>query len=132
MGLDLSPFEGAIRSLREAFAQCDIQPTNKLMRDGAIQRFEYTYELAWKFLRRFLSRDLGKAELERLGRKDLFREGFRMGYLADAEPWFGYHEARNQTSHTYNEARAKAVFEAARRFLDDADRLLGVLNDRNS
>ena len=59
MALDLTPLERALASLEEAFQACDALPDNSLMRDGAIQRFEFTYELAWKFLRRALLRDVG-------------------------------------------------------------------------
>ena len=66
-----------------------------------------------------------------MSRKDLFREGQRRGHVAESERWFAYHGARNESTHTYNEARAVAVFEEARRFLPDAQELLAVLVERN-
>jgi len=62
----LTTFEKALLSLEKALEQ----PKNEFIRDSVIQRFEYTYELAWKMLRRFLVADVGSEALAPLTRKN--------------------------------------------------------------
>jgi nucleotidyltransferase substrate binding protein (TIGR01987 family) len=47
--------------------------------------------------------------------------------IADAEVWFDYHQARNQTAHTYEEETAKEVYQMAKKFAPDAHQLLREL-----
>lgn len=64
-------------------------------------------------------------------RKELLRVAARRGLISDAVPWFGYGDARNITTHTYDEAKAQAVYEVAIRFLNDARALLNRLDALN-
>lgn len=133
MTLILTPFQKAVRILERALA-APVEPmddlSRELHRDAVIQRFEYTYELAWKFMRRTI-KDIDKTAIEDLlTKKDLFRKAVEFKLLADAAPWIAYHDARNKTSHAYDEAIAKQVFEAAVNFASDARRLLTLLEER--
>lgn len=125
--LILHSLEKAVASLREVLS---IEKT-PVVRDAAIQRFEYTYELCWKFLRRWLELE-GHPEVARFPLKELFRLGAERGLVADPEAWFRYQQARNLTVHTYDEARAEAVYRVLGDFLVDADRLLAELERRVS
>ncbi len=135
MPLDLSSFEKAIASLNTALdAYADTrQPEgsaeHELMRDGVIQRFEYTFELAWKMLKRYLE-EYGLERVDSLTNRDLFRVGHEQGLLRDAEAWLNYMKSRNLTSHTYDQATAEAVYRSAKDFLQDARFLLSQLRDR--
>src|SRR5690606_4271545 len=102
------------------------QPENEYIRDAAIHRFKYTYELAWKMIRRHLDW-IGESETVRMSRKDLFRRAAHIGLISDAEPWFMYNQARNESSHTYNRAVAEKVFEQAQKFYPDVQELAGNL-----
>lgn len=124
--LDLSSFRMALASLDLALAQ----PKNEFIRDSVIQRFEYTYELSWKHLKRHLETDEGVANIDQLTRKQLFRVAVEKGLIRNIEAWFAYHRARNETSHAYNQAVAEEVYEAARRFAPDARDLLEQLERR--
>ncbi|MDR0336954.1 MAG: nucleotidyltransferase substrate binding protein, partial [Planctomycetaceae bacterium] len=55
MKIDLSSFENALLSLQESWEAFQGDTSNRFIRDSVIQRFEYTYELAHKMLKRFLS-----------------------------------------------------------------------------
>ncbi|MBL4942401.1 MAG: nucleotidyltransferase substrate binding protein [Colwellia sp.] len=123
----LTPFKKALLSLEKALQQ----PKNEFIRDSVIQRFEYTYELAWKFLRRFLVADVGSETLAPLTRKDLFRLAADKKIIIDPLPWFEYHQARNTTSHTYDEVVAEQVYQSAKNFFDDAQLLYKELERRN-
>lgn len=124
----LTPLRKALISLKTAI----VQPKDEFVRDAAIQRFEYTYELAWKMLKRHLDESEGAATVDPLSRKDLFRLGGERGIVENVEAWFAYHRARNETSHTYDENKAEQVYEVARQFAGDAEKLLQELERRNA
>ncbi len=123
--LDLNSFSNAIFRLSEALEK---EPANDLERDGCIQRFEYTYELAWKMIRRHLM-IIGSPDAALLGWRELFREAGRLGLITDPELWFSFQKARNITSHNYDEHKAEASFEVAKTFLPHAKQLLSTLLD---
>ena len=95
-------------------------PDNELMRDGAIQRFEYTMELSWKLIERYLKKVVAIDEYAIHSRKDLFREAERWHLIDDAESWFKYY----QTSHDYHPEKANEVYEQAKLFLHDVKKLV--------
>jgi len=119
--LILTPLQKAIESLTEVIAQ----PKDEFIRDATIQRFEYTYELSWKMIKRHLVL-AGFSDVPPTV-KDLFREAAKIGLISDAEKWFDYHQARNETSHTYDEDTAEEVYQVALKFLSDAQSLLAEL-----
>lgn len=66
---------------------------------GAIQAFEYCYEISWKTLKKIL---LAKGKYERTPR-DCFREGASAGIISNPKAWFEFLKKRNLTVHTDNE-----------------------------
>jgi len=133
--MDLSRLEKAIVSLEEALTAYDNaqaapgSPQKTLMRDGTIQRFEYTFEMCWKMLKRYLE-EYGLERVDTFTNRELFRVGAETGLLADAELWFDYLRRRNLTSHTYDDKTAQEVFQAAAAFSHDARFLLERLKER--
>ena len=113
-------FEKAMQSLAEALKQ----PKNTITRDATIQRFEYTFELSWKILKRYFKIN---NNLDIFNIKDIFREAGNQGLIENVEKWFEYLEARNLTSHTYDENTAQKVYEKAREFEKAALFLLNQL-----
>ncbi len=132
MGLILTPLVRAIASLRRGIERSRGVPEDEEVRDAVIHRFEYTYELCCRMLRRQLAEEAAApVEVDRLGFRDLMRVGAERGYIADPERWFRYREARNITSHTYDAAKAQIVYQTALTFLDDAEHLLEALQRRS-
>lgn len=121
--LNLDPLEKAVDSLHDALAQ----PKNPYTRDATIQRFEYTFELSWKMLRRYLSTETA---IDAFNLKELFRQAGRQGIIANVEAWFAYLKGRNLTSHTYNEKTAEETYQLAAAFLPDAQALFDELRKR--
>jgi len=100
-----------------------------LLRDGVIQRFEVTYELSWKMIKRYLE-VYGLEKVDGLNNKDLFRVGREQGLIEAPERWFHYLKMRNQTSHIYDKEKAVEVFAAAREFLPDCSYLWKRLKEK--
>ncbi len=122
MKLDLTSFKKAISSLKAALDEHGRQH-NDFLRDSCIQRFEYTYELAWKMLKRYLEMNEPTSELiDSLNFSDLIRRGNEKGLLLnDWSKWRIYREARNKTSHTYDEKVADDVFFVIPDFMQEAE-----------
>ena len=64
-----------------------------------------------------------------LSMKDLYRLGYEAGLITDPKAWFSYHEARNITSHVYDEKKAAIVIGAVIHFAPDAQKLLETLEN---
>jgi len=139
MKLDLSSFRKAVESLQRTLQVADdkdfmsgLSDSQKdAIRAGVIQNFEFTYELCWKFMRRWLEVNLGSTYVEGVARRQLFRLSAENKLIGDVDKWMEYHDARNETSHTYDEDTAEDVFETARKFSADAEKLLKTIEERN-
>ena len=133
MKLDLSSLQKALSSLQKAIHRAEKNRQDEEVRDGVIQRFEYTYELSWKMLKRQLEQESSTPGLiDQLSFRDLLRDAAEKGILTDIEPWFVYREQRNITSHAYNANKAKSVYMTALDFVKDAELLLQSLEKRNA
>jgi len=127
--LELEPLERAIGQFEKGIERAQLYPGDELMRDGVIQRFEYTMDLAWKFMQRYLKTDLQIDDSVLRSKKDIFRESARLKIIDDAERWLAHYEARNATSHDYDPAKASAVYVQAIQFLPDVKKLLETLQN---
>ncbi len=123
--LDLSALSRSITALRKV-VRMDLD--DEVVRDAAIKRFEFTYGLSWKMMRRHLQWS-GLLEIEAVNRKELYRAAARISLISDPEAWFAYHEARNLTSHAYDEDNARKVAGMLKVFLKDATALLRNLKE---
>ena len=127
--LDFSPLARAVVRLEEGLARCQAAPADTQLRDGLIQRFEFTYDLAHKMLRRALEASAANPEeMDRMGFPTLIRTGIEQGLVAGPwADWRSYRDMRNITSHTYDEAKARQVAAAIPGFLSEARALLARL-----
>ena len=99
-------FEAAVSRLREALEDYRSTPLSSV-RDGVIQRFEFCAELAWKTMREYLL-DQGYTEIN--SPKAVIRQAFAYGMIEDADGWVRLMNARNLTSHVYDERTAEEIF----------------------
>ena len=79
---------------------------NELEKQGLIQVFEYTYELAWNTIKDYFE-DQGETNIH--ASRDALRLAFRRGLIADGETWMDMIRSRSLTSHTYNEDIAEKI-----------------------
>jgi nucleotidyltransferase substrate binding protein (TIGR01987 family) len=132
MRLDLSSWKRALDSLKRAIERSTAAPNDDELRDAVIQRFEYSYELSWKMLKRHLEQvapDPGA--VDHWSFKELMREAAERGLIPALDPWIEYRYQRNLTSHAYDEEKARLVYTAAVSFLSDAKALLKEVERRN-
>lgn len=132
MALDTTSFRNAVAQLARGLDEARAEPGREVVRDGVIQRFEYTYELSHKFLRRFLEEsEPAPEDLKSMSFPALIRLGSERGLLLNGwDVWTGYRAARGTTSHTYDSAKAAEVFAKIPSFLADAQALLDAIERR--
>lgn len=103
-----------IENYKSALAQLELavrvftdKPGDALYRDGLIQRFEFTVELAWKSIKEYLE-DQGMV-LSIASPRGILKEAFAAGIISDAKQWNDILTARNLTSHVYDEETAERI-----------------------
>lgn len=115
-----------LKRLNVAWAEYNKDKTNDFVRDSVIQRFEYTYAIAIKYIQKYLELTLPASdEIDKLTFNELIRtaneKGILYGNLAD---WALYRQRRNITSHTYNLEKANMVLVIIEQFSNEIAFLL--------
>jgi nucleotidyltransferase substrate binding protein (TIGR01987 family) len=130
--LDITPLANAYQRLSEGLARYYLDITDAQIRDGLIQRFEFTYEIGQKMLKRYLeSVSPTPGEYDAMPFADIIRSANEQGILrSDWTRWKLYRETRSKTSHTYNEQTAVEVVAGIPDFLEEASHLLAQLRER--
>ena len=130
--LDITPLANAIDRLREGLARHQSEPADDQLRDGLIQRFEFTYELSHRTLRRFIRETAASPEeVDRMAFQDLIRTANQQGLLlGDWPAWHRYRDSRAKTSHAYHAKTAQEVAESIPAFLAEAEYLRDELRKR--
>jgi len=105
-------FQKAFLLLKEALEEKPINEYSKLEQEGIIQRFEYTFELAWKTIKDKLFYEGYDEKTPRA----VIRRAFEVEFITeeDTEIWLHSLDKRNILSHTYNEDAAREALEAIR------------------
>jgi nucleotidyltransferase substrate binding protein (TIGR01987 family) len=103
-------------------------PEDGVVRDAVIQRFEFTFELAWKTLKIYLDHQGLAVSSPRLAIKKAFEIGL-ITEAAEGDLWLAMLEDRNQTVHTYDEETAKRIYK---KIVTDYAPLLKTLSARLS
>lgn len=115
----LDSFAAALERLGDALAQ----PRSEWTRDAAIQRFEFTFELAWKCIQRVAAGE----GLMVASPRDAFKTALRLGWIDDEPVWLAMIEDRNRTTHTYRQEMAEQIYERLGGYHRGLKRLCGSL-----
>jgi nucleotidyltransferase substrate binding protein (TIGR01987 family) len=131
--LYLTPFKNALARLQEGYARYQQDIKDNQIRDGLIQRFEFTYEISHKMLKRYLERTSPNPEqFDSMPFADLIRSGNEQSLLlSDWNKWKIFREMRAKSSHTYDEDIALEVVSVIADFIAEAKVLLEQLQKRN-
>jgi nucleotidyltransferase substrate binding protein (TIGR01987 family) len=99
-------FIGALDNLTKAVALSQERELSNLEKQGLIQTFKFTHELAWKVMKDYFF-DQGNNEIT--GARDAARMAFQNELIIDAEGWMDMIKSRNLSSHTYNDEVADEI-----------------------
>src|SRR5205814_9519889 len=102
-------FKKAFAQLSKGAATAQERELSDLERQGLIQAFEFTHELAWNTLKDFL-KERGASDL--FGSKDATQQAFAAGLIENGEVWMAMIQSRNRTTHTYDESTAAEIAKA--------------------
>lgn len=105
----LDSYHKALNRLAEIVNVMNSRELNEFEADGLVQRFEFTFELAWKLIKSYA--DFQVTDKEIMGSRDAFRWAFDNGLITDCQSWMEMVKRRNDTSHTYDEATATEVVQ---------------------
>ena len=100
-------YKSALLQLEKAVEAYRAAPEDALYRDGLIQRFEFTFELAWKSLKEYME-DQGVL-VSILTPRAILKEAYAAGLIGDAALWSAALDCRNLTSHIYDEKTAREI-----------------------
>ena len=120
-----------IKPLQKALLKLDeilLMPKDEIVRDAAIQRFDYSFELSWKILRRFLKEVYNEDEEVFL---DMLKKAAKLGLIENPLVWNECRKFRNYTSHNYSEIGADLSYNQAIIFNPLARQMLANLEKIN-
>jgi len=124
--LDIETLKNAVKSLEKNIAVYDANISSgdtdlkDALRSSVIHTFEVAYELCWKYMKKWLEMNVEPNIIIGSTRREFYRIARENGLISDVKKWWEFHDARNRTSHTYNEMTAVSVFNAAVNFIQIA------------
>ncbi|MBE3593081.1 MAG: nucleotidyltransferase substrate binding protein [Thermoanaerobacter sp.] len=117
-------FKNAFMRLKEAF---DIEIENEIIIDGAIQRFEFTFELAWKLMKDYLAYE----GIEVNSPRSVIRAAYENHLIDNGEAWIDMLMDRNKTLHIYDKKLSLEIYNDIKdkhlKYLEDLKRKLGMV-----
>lgn len=138
--LEITVLENAFHSLLETIEElADLNWFNQqkpIIQDtliaGAIQKFEFVYELSLKMMKRQLKLlAISDEQVEADNFRDILRDAAKYGLIENVDVWVAYRKIRNITSHTYDQNKALEVYNGISDFLESSGFLLTQLHKRN-
>lgn len=117
-----------LNALNESKADIENSDYSDILLDVTVKRFEFTYEMSWKAIKRTLS----YVGIEETSPRSCFREAFQQTWIKDESLWLDMIEMRNQTSHTYDEAQIKPLLDKIAMYLVAFNDLFNVLESKIS
>ncbi|WP_406628438.1 nucleotidyltransferase substrate binding protein [Ornithobacterium rhinotracheale] len=103
----LDNYNKALSKLTDAVQLDQTKTLSELEKQGLIQSFEYTHELAWKVMKDYFTFQ-GNTEIT--GSRDATRQAFKANLIEDGDNWLKMIHNRNLTSHTYNEETSEEIY----------------------
>lgn len=139
--LDLSALRNAITSLEDGISvvrdsgwfNAQTPAVQNTLIAGVIQNFEFVYEIGIKMIKRLIELESASPnEVDETNFRDVLRVAAEKGLISDVDAWFRYRKMRNITAHTYDQEKARQVYQGTLEFLNDARALLQKLEARNA
>ncbi|MBT4936289.1 DUF86 domain-containing protein [Candidatus Peregrinibacteria bacterium] len=113
--IQFQQYKKALQKFRSAFSLGD----DEIVRDGTIQRFEFTFELSWKIMK-----EINKIHgMETNSPRDSIKQAYQLKFIDNDLSWLKSLEYRNIISHTYSEEAANDIYNHCKEFLPLFERL---------
>lgn len=113
-----------LQKASERLKEALILPSNSTInQDASIQRFEFTFELAWKLMKTVLENE----GISTVSPRNVIRESATINLIDEPQKWFEFLESRNLTVNTYKEEVAKKVYQSAKEFASYVDKLIKII-----
>ena len=131
--LDFTSLRSALSRLAEGYKRYQSDVSDIQIRDGLIQRYEFTYEISHTMLKRHLEMTSANPEaFDALPFADLIRTANEQSLLkSDWSAWKVFREMRAKTSHTYGEDIAQTVVKIIPAFIDEIEFLVRQFDQRH-
>jgi len=132
--LDFTSLRNALIRLDEGYQRYLLDTSDIQIRDGLIQRYEFTYEISHKILKRYIEMTSPNPEIwDAMPFADLIRTGNELSLLkSDWTAWKVFREMRAKTSHTYDEDIALTVVQIIPKFIQEIQFLVNQLEIRHA
>jgi len=115
-------YQQAVQKLEQALNYEE----KEIIRDSAIKRFEFTFDLAWKTVKAYLEQEDG---IKCTSPKKCFRQAYQVGLIDYDELWLEMTDLRNQAVHTYSDEFAKKLYQQLPELLEHLKRLEQTIMD---
>lgn len=131
--LSIQLFSDIVTRLQEGWQRYLQDTSDTQIRDGLIQRFEFTYEISHKILKRYLENtSADPTQFDLMSFQDIIRTANEQNLLlGNWTDWKQYRDMRARTSHTYDEETAIAVVQGIEKFLAEAQFLQQKLQEKS-
>jgi len=124
----LDKFENLTNALKRLKEILELKSDNKMVqRDASIQRFEFTIEAFWKFLRRLIE---FSGEKEVLFPKQIMQKAFSYHLINDEKLWISMLKDRNMTSHIYDEDQINEIFKRIKKYYPEMQKTYDLLKEK--
>lgn len=100
-------FLKAVNRLKEAVERYKNNRTDDIARDAMIQRFKFTFELSWKAMKEYMIDQGVRNEMQ--FPKQVLKSAYENRIIDDEKTWLAMLEARNSTSHIYDDRAAERI-----------------------
>jgi len=104
-------YKKALVTVKNAVDLSKQRELSDLEKQGVIQGFEFSFELAWNVMKDYLEE---QGIIGIIGSKNAIRQSFNKGIIDDGDGWMDMVEDRNLASHTYDEETAEKIFSAVK------------------
>jgi len=130
---DYTSLEKAYKKLGDILERFKKEENDEAVRDSVIQRFEFTYSITLKTIRKyFIDKAFVIEDVNQMSFNDMIRTANELNILqSNLETWTTFREMRNLTSHTYDEVIAKKVLSIVPSFYNEISWLLNALKGNN-
>lgn len=121
-------FQKIIKRIEEVLQK---KPADIFVKESAVKRFEFGFDLAWKSVKEFARQEGAlKEEEECFSPRSCFKAAKRLGLLEDVEPWYEMIKGRNEATHIYEESMASDIYNKLPEYLKLLRRLEESLRKR--